>query len=88
MAAMVLCSRSGNIAKGQHEMQKVLVGVGLDVSADTATFTIGKTDAASYATAPTAPITDYICQQVQIDVNTHAGRVFYTAVFTQLMAAV
>ena len=87
MAAMVLCSRSGNIAKGQHEERTILVGVGLSASTDTGTFTIGKTDAAGYATAATAPITDNICQDVQVDVTTHAGRVFYTGIFTKLQAA-
>jgi hypothetical protein len=83
---MALWSKGGQIQLGQHQDQKVLIGVGFAIGVDTGVFTQGKTDAVGYATAPTNAITDWICGPVEEDPAAEFGRVIYRAVFTRLHA--
>jgi len=76
--------------RGFHRHRKVLVGIGVDMTGgadnDTDVFTIGKTDAAEYATAPTNAVTDWICYDLKCDPDTHHGRVFYYGFFEKYVA--
>jgi hypothetical protein len=81
MAAFAATSRGGQIREGQHEYVKVLVSVG--VGADTSIYVVGKTDANG---TPSNGITDYICENVERDPVSMAGRILERGTFVKLKA--
>jgi len=79
-------SRSGEVAERNHETVKTLMHVGVAGDTHTGVPQKGKTDTSGFATAPTQPVTDYICQEVRTIPKWQAGRVMYVSTFNKLEA--